>query len=228
VVLPWSIIQNLRFESDKLDSHRVILTDSKGKFIKSIWDKPRDLEDYAQYRDPYWFMVSNDGKMYYRDSPKYDTIYSVSDNYDLHPIYLLDVGNNQASHNIATGPNRPDIGRDYLHTERYFAGENKMLVSAYFTSRVYYNIDLNNGDVKCYDKINYDLLGYERFPRDIPQDGKYLVQPLYVSSFNKKSIINQYGYNEVRFQDIQQKIKDLVINADDDMEVILLYYKLNI
>mgnify|MGYP000925070456 CR=1 FL=1 len=67
-----------------------------------------------------WFLQSTANEMFYRDSPLYDTIYSISNDLQLKARYVFDVGNLGLPTKIAEDFSRSKEWINYLRIHRYF------------------------------------------------------------------------------------------------------------
>ena len=217
------IIQNLRLENDSYYPYRLILTNDKGSKIQTIWEKPENIDDYPQYLDLYWIKPAGVDRWYYRDSPKSDTIYSITEEYKLLPNFAFNLEMTNSSNNLNHMSDSPQVNTESIQLERYFRSKNQMFVIGFYKKRFYFNVNLVDSSIKCYDKIDDNLIGLQGFPRDQTQDGLLLVKPLYVKYY-KNNIEKLFSTEIVEFPRIQSQLKELISSSDESLQVILIYY----
>lgn len=220
------ILQNHRYDPDEYDSTRLMLVDSKGQFLNSIWNKSKEINDYVQFSDNFWIRQASSKGMFYRDSPQYDTIYSLSNDLQLKAKYVFDVGNLGLPIKIAEDFDRTDEWINYLRMHRYFFTGNDLVISGSYKKWVHFKANLKDGTLSCFDEIKDDLIGYRSIPYEQTQDGKYLVQQVYVQ--HVKDNIDMYfpDQEDVKFPKIRDHLKELIISADENTDIILLYYRI--
>ncbi|MCK5821144.1 MAG: 6-bladed beta-propeller [Bacteroidales bacterium] len=226
-VLPGGkmILQNKRYDTDEYDSIRLMLTDSEGKFLKSIWNKPMEVNDYPQFMDGFWIRNTGKNGLFYRDSPLYDTIYSISDDTQFEARYIFDVGNLGLPIKIAEDFNRSQEWINYLRVHRYFTTGDNLVISGAYKKWVHFIANLKDGTIKCYNEIKDDLIGYRSIPYDQTQDGKYLVQQIHVQ-YAKDNLETMFPKQDVQFPEKRDKLKELITSADENTDVILVYYRI--
>ena len=220
------LFQNKRYEPDNLDSCRLYICNPKGEAVKQVWNKSKEINDFAQFMDTYSIKRSPKYGLLYRDSPLYDTIYQINENYEIQPFFVMDPGRLRLPEDLATDFNRSDEWGNYLRANYYYFSGKDLLISASYKKKwLMYHVDFKSKEVTGLSEIKDDLLGGRSLPYYGTKDGNYLVHEIYVPYY-KDHIDDAIIHDDVKFPEIQKQLREALLNAGDEVDMILIYYKL--
>jgi len=219
------LFQNVRRSDDNLDSCRLFLCNPAGELIKHVWNKPKEINDYSQFLDRDWLKYTESYGFLYRDAPLHDTVYQLNDEYELQPFFVMDPGKMKLPEHIATDFNRSKEWRNYLRTNRFYFSGNTLMISGSLNGWKHFDVDMDSQQITTLSEIRDDLVGWRSPPTECSMDGQYLIQRIYVQIY-KDNIDNLVLNEDVIFPDIKEKIITEIKNANENTDIILLYYKL--
>ena len=138
----------------------------------------------------------------------------------------MDPGRLGLPEELASDIRRSDEWRKYLRTNYYYFSEKRLMISASNNSKwIQFSADMESKEVIGISDIKDDLIGWRSLPFRSSQDGKYLVHEInapYYSEHVEEAIINE----DVKLPELQKKLREILLNADEELDMILVFYKL--
>lgn len=220
------LFQNERYEPDQLDSSRLFLCNPKGELIKSVWNKSTEISDFPQFMDRNWIKETKGHGLIYRDSPMYDTVYQINEEYKISPFFIIDPGKLRLPEDLASDTRRSDEWGKYLRAHYYFFSGNNIIISASHNKKwIPFLASIKSGELTGLSEIKNDLIGWISIPFIETMDGQYLVQEI-SAQYYKEHIDEAIIHEDVKFPELQKKLRETLENAGEELDMILLYYKL--
>lgn len=219
------LYQNDQSSNDELDSCRLMMADKSGIVKRCIWDNGPKNRDKASFQDACWLMPNSKGGHYYRDLYLGDTIYSLDSCYNLNPVLVMNAGKHRLPADLALDFNKRDLWKNYLRTHAYCSVPQGFLIAGNMEDKVYFHIDIKNRKVKCIKEIKDDLMGFRGIPIEMSVDGQYLVKMVRIQHYSGNAE-GMFVSKEVKYPEIQARLKTVAQNGNDQIDIVLLLYKL--
>lgn len=217
------IAQNTRWEVDGFDSMRLFLADPKGKLIRPLMHKPKDQPDYSNFQDPSWLFETK-GVYYYRDNPNSDTVYKLNKKYEPEPFFAMDPGEHRIPADLLDAIDRSQEWQKYLRMDRIFLTGEDLFLSGYMNKWILLRVNLKTGQTICSNEITDDILGLRTFLESRSVHSDYIYRTIYVPYY--KEHLNQLFINDnPSNKPLQDKLRKILAEAPDDLEMIVLLYK---
>lgn len=217
------IAQNTRWEPDAYDSCRLFLTDKNGKFIRSLWDKSKNIPDYSNFLDNNWLFES-DHNLYYRDNPNSDTIYQLNRDYHPEPFLVMDPGKLRIPPEVLNDFTRNQEWINYLRMSQVFIMKDRIFLSGSMKRSKQFLIDRKTGESICTEMLTDDLLGLKTWFEDRSVQSDYLFRTIYVPVF-KDHLDAIFVNDNPKFKSLQEKLRKTMAEASDELEMIVVLYK---
>lgn len=217
---------NNRYDSDIYDNHRIIHMDMDGNFIKSVWDKAKEIPDRSNFKNSFWIRQGYNERLF-RDNHMSDTLYNINSDQNLLPIINMDFGNKK--------PQDKDLEDvllgeksflDFLEIHRYWSMKDGYLLQGSYKTFIYYWINRKTGAGNFSEELIDDMLGLTFPVDDQTIDGLYLSRSIDVQYY-KDNLDQLFKSNDVKNKSLQEKLKRAINEADENSDKIMIYYKLN-
>jgi hypothetical protein len=156
----------------------------------------------------------------------YDTVYQISEEYELRPFFIMDPGKLGLPEELASDSRRNEEWGKYLRAHYYsFSGNNLWISASNNNKWIQFMANSETGKVTGITEIKDDIIGWRGVPYRETANGEYLVQEIY-AQYYKDHVDEAIVHEDVKYPDLQKKLKETLLSADEELDMILLYYKL--
>ncbi|HBB93130.1 MAG TPA: hypothetical protein DC042_15805 [Bacteroidales bacterium] len=227
-IVTGNLSSNLTIEAkgpdpDKFDENRLLLFDQKGNFLRSVWDKSKDQSDFDNYRDENWMFESSQ-TLFYRDTQFSDTLFRLTKKLEPEPYLILN--NLPETADPASAPQRGPESSASVKINNFLILNNFILVSGRKEKALFYQVNRTTQEVVYSEKLTDDLLGLHAAFDGVTENSSHMMQLIFLDVYRENPDILFQTDKPVN-PAVQARLRQAIKEADDEVQVILVFYKVN-